>query len=73
MNDTNDTIITHTVDHLCLSMDNFISYIISHDYNENMFNKDGTLNMNYIKMKLTNIDQMPIKKFLKLLIAIIKT
>lgn len=53
MNDTNDTIITHSVDHLCLSKDNFISYIISHDYNENMFNKDGTLNMNYNSLKKT--------------------
>lgn len=55
MEDNTTNVNIHKVNHLCLSKENFISYIVSHDYNENMFNDDGTLNMNYNSFKKAGI------------------
>ena len=37
----------------CISEQEFIEFMLAHDYNENMFNKDGTLNKNYNSSKVT--------------------
>lgn len=43
------------MDKPCMSEQEFIEFILEHDYNENMFNKDGTLNKNYNSSKVTGI------------------
>mgnify|MGYP004593248143 FL=1 len=43
------------IDKPCMSEQKFIEFILEHDYNENMFNKDGTLNKNYNSSKVTGI------------------
>ena len=39
----------------CMSEQEFIEFILERDYNENMFNKDGTLDKNYNSSKVTGI------------------
>lgn len=43
------------IDKPCMSEQGFIEFILERDYNENMFNKDGTLNKNYKSSKVTGI------------------
>ena len=38
-----------------MSEQEFIEFILNRDYNENIFNKDGTLNKNYNYSKVTGI------------------
>jgi len=51
MNDENIKI--HNVDHICVTLEQFKDYYLEHDYNENMFNPDGTLNAKYNCKKKT--------------------
>ena len=43
------------IDKPCMSEQEFIKFILERNYNENMFNKDGTLNKNYNSSKVTGI------------------
>lgn len=43
------------IDKPCMSEQEFIEFILERDYNENMFNKDGTLDKNYNSSKVTGI------------------
>lgn len=43
------------IDKPCMSEQKFIEFILERDYNDNMFNKDGTLNKNYNFSKVTGI------------------
>lgn len=43
------------IEHPCLSIDEFKNYCISHNYNENMFNSDGSINPNYNSNKKTGL------------------
>lgn len=43
------------IDKPYMSEQRFIELILERDYNENMFNKDGTLNKNYNSSKVTGI------------------
>lgn len=40
---------------LSVSLDQFKNYFLTHNYNENMFNSDGTINHNYNSRKKTGI------------------
>lgn len=53
MNEDNNKI--HEIEHACVTLDQFKDYYLEHDYNENMFNSDGTLNPNYNSKKKTGI------------------
>lgn len=39
----------------CISEQEFIEFLLERNYNENMFNKDGTLNKNYNSFKVTGV------------------
>ena len=41
----------HTVDKIVVSEKDYIDYFLTHNYNENMFNSDGTINKNYNSFK----------------------
>ena len=43
------------IDKPCISEQEFIEFMLERDYNENMFNKDGTLNKNYNSSKVTGL------------------
>jgi len=43
------------IDKPCISEQEFIEFMLERDYNENMFNKDGTLNKNYSSSKVTGL------------------
>lgn len=43
------------IDKPCISEQEFIEFILERNYNENMFNKDGTLNKNYNSFKVTGV------------------
>ena len=45
----------HKVNHICVELDTFKDYYLNHNYNENMFNDDGTLNKNYNSFKKTGL------------------
>ena len=45
----------HQVDHICTTLDDFKNYYLNHNYNENMFNSDGTLNRDYNNFKKTGV------------------
>ena len=49
----NNDINTHDVEYLCISIDQFKDYYLEHDYDENMFNLDGSLNNKYNSFKKT--------------------
>ena len=51
MKETNEKIKSHIVDNICLTKDQFVNYYLNHNYNENMFNNDGSLNLNYNSQK----------------------
>jgi len=52
----NNSIKNHKIiDHLCISLDVFRDYFLQHNYNENMFKPDGTLNNKYNDEKKTGI------------------
>ena len=40
---------------ICVSLDQFKNYFLTHNYNENMFNYDGSINPNYNSNKKTGI------------------
>ena len=40
---------------IAITIDEFKNYVLSHDYNENMFNEDGSLNPKYNSYKKTGI------------------
>ena len=42
---------THTVDNICVTQDQFINFFLDRNYNENMFNNDGSINFNYNSQK----------------------
>jgi len=42
---------SHIVDNICLTKDQFVNYYLNHNYNENMFNSDGSLNLKYNSQK----------------------
>ena len=43
------------IDKPCISEQEFIEFMLERNYNENMFNKDGTLNKNYNSFKVTGV------------------
>lgn len=43
------------INHLGLSIDEFKNYYLKNNYNENMFNKDGSINLNYNSRKKTGL------------------
>ena len=43
------------IDKPCISEQEFIEFLLERNYNENMFNKDGTLNKNYDSFKVTGV------------------
>lgn len=43
----------HNVNNICVSIDQFKDYYLNHNYNENMFKSDGTLNNKYNSFKKT--------------------
>ena len=43
------------IDKPCISEQEFIEFMLEKNYNENMFNKDGTLNKNYNSFKVTGV------------------
>ena len=45
----------HQVEHICTNIENFKDYFLNHNYNENMFNDDGSLNKKYNIFKKTGI------------------
>ena len=45
----------HTVDKIVVSEKDYIDYFLTHNYNENMFNSDGTINKNYNSFKKTGL------------------
>ena len=45
----------HKVNHICVELDTFKDYYLNHNYNENMFNDDGTLNKDYNSFKKTGL------------------
>ena len=45
----------HQIDHICVTLDQFKDYYLEHNYNENMFNSDGSLNARYNSNKKTGI------------------
>lgn len=47
----NSNINIHNVNHVCVSLNQFKDYYLEHNYNENMFNSDGTLNNKYNSFK----------------------
>ena len=51
----NDNINIHEVNHICVGFETFKDYYLSHNYNDNMFNSDGSFNINYNNFKKTGI------------------
>lgn len=45
----------HIINHVCTTLDTFKNYYLSHDYNENMFKSDGSINPKYNSQKKTGI------------------
>lgn len=45
----------HQIDHICTTLDDFKDYYLNHNYNENMFNSNGTLNRDYNNFKKTGV------------------
>ena len=43
------------IDKPCISEQEFIEFMLERNYNENIFNKDGTLNKNYNSFKVTGV------------------
>mgnify|MGYP002627200207 CR=1 FL=1 len=41
----------HNVDNICVTKDQFINFYLARNYNENMFNIDGSINFNYNSQK----------------------
>lgn len=46
---------THHVEHICTNIETFKDYFLNHNYNENMFTDDGSLNKNYNNFKKTGL------------------
>ncbi len=56
MNQEEDNIVnTHQIDTACISLQFFYDYVKDHHYDENMFNENGTLNINYNNHKKTGL------------------
>ena len=45
----------HHVEHICTNIETFKDYFLNHNYNENMFTDDGSLNKNYNNFKKTGL------------------
>lgn len=43
----------HSISHVCVGINEFKDYYLNNNYNDNMFNTDGTLNRNYNSSKKT--------------------
>ena len=51
--ESNNNIKVHQIDKMYITEEQFIKYIIDHNYNDNMFDCDGKLNPNYNSFKKT--------------------
>ncbi len=46
---------THSIDKICVNINTFKDYYLNNNYNDNMFNIDGSLNRNYNSSKKTGL------------------
>lgn len=55
MIEVDENIKTHKIDKSCVPLEIFKNYYLTHNYNENMFKSDGSINPNYNSSKKTGI------------------